>query len=109
VIYDVQAAVKNIHRLLKRGGIALVTVPGITPVSRYDADRWGDFWRMTPDAVQRLFVEIFPPQGLTIEAHGNVRLAAAYLYGLAAEEIPESAFLENDPDYPLLICVRARK
>lgn len=109
VIYDVHSAVKNIHRLLKPGGIALVTIPGISPVSRYDADRWGDYWRMTPDATKRLFSEAFPARELSIEAFGNVRLAAAYLYGLAAEEIPASAFSENDPDYPLLICVRAKK
>jgi SAM-dependent methyltransferase len=109
VIYDVHSAVKNIYRLLKSGGVALVTIPGISPISRYDADRWGDYWRMTPDAVSRLFSEAFPEKGLMIETYGNVRLAAAYLYGLAAEEIHASAFSENDPDYPLLICVRARK
>jgi len=109
VIYDVHSAVKNIHRLLKPGGVALVTIPGISPVSQYDADRWGDYWRMTPDATKRLFSEAFPARELSIEAYGNVRLAAAYLYGLAAEEIPTSAFSENDPGYPLLICVRAKK
>jgi SAM-dependent methyltransferase len=109
VIYDVHSAVKNMHRLLAPGGVALVTIPGITPVSRYDADRWGDFWRMTPAAVRRLFAESFAPGEITVETSGNVRLAAAYLYGLAAEEIPAAAFSESDPDYPLLMCVRAVK
>jgi SAM-dependent methyltransferase len=109
VIYDVHSAVKNIYRLLKPGGVALVTVPGITPVSRYDADRWGDFWRMTPAAAQRLFAEAFPPERIEVEAFGNVRLSVAYLYGLAMEEIPASALAECDPDYPLLICIRAQK
>jgi SAM-dependent methyltransferase len=109
VIYDIHSAVNNIHRLLKPGGVALVTIPGITPVSRYDADRWGDFWRMTPAAVQRLFAEAFSVKDLTIETFGNVRLAAAYLYGLATEEIPATALAESDPDYPLLMCIRAKK
>ncbi len=109
VIYDVHSAVRNIFRLLAPGGVALVTIPGITPISRYDADRWGDFWRMTPEAVRRLFAESFSPEELTVESSGNVRLAAAYLYGLAVEEIPVSAFSESDPDYPLLTCVRAIK
>jgi SAM-dependent methyltransferase len=109
VIYDVHSAVKNISRLLKPGGVALVTVPGITPVSRYDADRWGDFWRMTPAAVQRLFSEAFSPEDVEIDVFGNVRLSAAYLYGLAVEEIPASALAERDSDYPLLICIRAKK
>jgi len=109
VIYDVHAAVKNIHGLLKPGGVALVTIPMITPISRYDADRWGDFWRMTPAAAGRLFAEVFSPENVKVEAFGNVRLAASYLYGLAKEEIPAAAFTENDPDYPLLICIRAAK
>ena len=109
VIYDVHSAVKDLYRLLAPGGVALVTIPGITPVSRYDADRWGDFWRMTPAAVRQLFAESFSPGEITVETSGNVRLASAYLYGLAAEEIPASAFSESDPDYPLLMCVRAVK
>jgi SAM-dependent methyltransferase len=109
VIYDIRAAVKNIKRLLKPGGIALATIPGISQVSRYDADRWGDFWRMTPDAAKRLFGEAFSPGNVEVEASGNVRLAAAYLYGLAAEEIDPAALNETDRDYPLLVCVRAKK
>lgn len=109
VIYDIHAAVKNVHRMLKPGGVALVTIPGISQISRYDADRWGDFWRMTPDSAGRLFAEAFIAGGVGVESHGNVRLAAAYLYGLAAEEIPTSALTEQDRDYPLLICIRAVK
>jgi SAM-dependent methyltransferase len=109
VIYDFHAAVKNVYRMLKPGGIALVTIPGISQISRYDADRWGDFWRMTPDAVRRLFGEAFPGEGIELETHGNVRMAAAYLYGLAVEEIPRSVLTEQDRDYPLLICIRAVK
>jgi len=109
VIYDLHATVKNIHRMLKPGGAALVTVPGISQISRYDADRWGDFWRMTPDAAKRLFADAFPAEGISIETYGNVRLAAAYLYGLAVEEIPPSALTEFDRDYPLVICIRAVK
>jgi SAM-dependent methyltransferase len=107
VIYDIRATVRNIHRMLKPGGVALVTFPGISQISRYDAERWGDFWRMTPQGAKRLFAEAFPAKGVSVEFSGNVRLAAAYLYGLAAEEIPPSALMECDPDYPLLICLRA--
>ena len=109
VIYDIHAAVKNIHRLLKPGGTALVTIPSLSQISRYDADRWGDFWRMTPDAVVRLFGEAFPAEGIELETHGNVRMATAFLYGLAVEEIPPGVLSEVDPDYPVLICVCARK
>jgi SAM-dependent methyltransferase len=109
VIYDIHSAVENVQRMLKTGGVALVTIPVISQISRYDTERWGDYWRMTPLAVRRLLEEVFPAKNLTIEAHGNVRLAAAYLYGLAAEEIPASVLAEADPDYPLIVCARAKK
>jgi SAM-dependent methyltransferase len=109
VIYDIHAVVKNIQRMLKPGGVALVTIPGITQISRYDADRWGDYWRMTPDAARRLFAESFAERNVEVEAFGNVRMAAAFLYGLAAEEIPPDVLEQVDKDYPVLICVRAEK
>jgi SAM-dependent methyltransferase len=109
VIYDIHSATSNIHRLLRKGGTALVSIPVISQISRYDADRWGDYWRMTPDGAKRLFAEVFSPSRVTVEAFGNVRLAAAFLYGLSVEEIPPAALIENDPDYPLMVFIRAVK
>ena len=109
VIFDFRAAVQTMHRMLRKGGTALVTIPAISQISRYDADHWGDFWRMTPDAARRLFAEAFGAEGVTVEVFGNIRLAAAYLYGLAAEEVPASVFQQVDRDYPLITCVRAVK
>jgi SAM-dependent methyltransferase len=108
-IYDVHGAVRNIRRILRPGGVALVSIPGITQISRFDADRWGDYWRMTPAAVKRLFSEAFAESDLTLQENGNVLLAAAFLYGLVVEDLPGSAMEVLDPDYPLVTCVRARK
>jgi hypothetical protein len=41
--------------------------------------------------------------------HGNARVGTAFLYGLAAEELPPEAFETVDPACPLLFCVRAQK
>ena len=57
-IYDVPAALKTIYRILKSGGVALVTVPGISNISRYDMDRWGHYWSFTTKSVQCLFVKL---------------------------------------------------
>jgi SAM-dependent methyltransferase len=109
VIYEIHAVVKNIYRMLRSGGTALVTIPVISQISRYDADRWGDYWRMTPDGAKRLFAEVFGEEAVSVEAFGNIRLAASFLYGLAAEEVPADVLSEVDRDYPLIACLRARK
>ena len=41
VIYDVKAAIRTLHRILKPGGTALVTIPGISQICRPDIDSWG--------------------------------------------------------------------
>jgi SAM-dependent methyltransferase len=109
VIYEIHAVVKNIYRMLRSGGTALVTIPVISQISRYDADRWGDYWRMTPDGAKRLFADVFSEEAVSVEAFGNIRLAASFLYGLAAEEVPADVLSEVDRDYPLIACLRARK
>jgi SAM-dependent methyltransferase len=108
-IYDVRAALRTVHRLLKPGGVVLATVPGISQTSRYDAEQWGEFWRFTTLSVRRLFGEAFPAQGLTIQGYGNVLVALSFLHGLLSEELRREELDYHDPDYELLITIRAQK
>jgi len=108
-IFDVQKAVAGAHRLLKPGGILLATVSGISQISRYDMERWGDYWRFTTASVQKLFVPLFSG-GVEVESFGNVAVATAFLQGLAVEDLPNPSILaDNDPDYQLIITIIARK
>lgn len=109
LIYDVQAAIETLHRILKPGGILLATVPTITQISRADMDRSGDYWRFTSAAVKRLFTDRFPGGSVTIEAHGNVLAAIAFLHGVAADELKRSELDYLDPDYEMLLTVHAVK
>jgi SAM-dependent methyltransferase len=109
VIYDVRAAVRTLHRLLKPGGILLTTVPGISQISRFDMNRWGEYWRFTTLSTRRLFEEVFPSANVSIEAHGNVLAAVAFLNGLAAEDLRPEELDYHDADYQLLITARAVK
>jgi SAM-dependent methyltransferase len=104
-IYDVHAAVRGMARVLKPGGVVLATVPGMSQVSREDKRDWGDWWRFTSQGATRLFEEAF--EDVEVAAHGNVLSAAAFLYAYAAEEMTEQELKYRDPDYELLITVRA--
>src|SRR5258705_13302652 len=44
-IYNYKDAIQGAHHLLKKDGILLATLAGISQISRYDMDRWGDYWR----------------------------------------------------------------
>ena len=107
VIYDVSAAVRGTREVLAEDGVLLATVPGISQISREDRRDWGDWWRFTSDSVRRLFAEAYGPENVEVEAHGNVLSAACFLYGLAAEELSEEELAYRDPDFELLMTIRA--
>jgi SAM-dependent methyltransferase len=106
-IYDVRSAVATIFRSLAPGGVALLSMSGISQISRYDMDRWGEFWRFTDLSARRLFEESFDPSQVQVEASGNVLAATAFLQGLAREELTGAELEAHDADYQLLITVRA--
>ena len=108
-IYDVPAVIRTVYRILKSGGSALVTVPGIAQISRYDMDRWGDYWRFTTKSIEKLFAVDFPVENLTIKGWGNVKASIAFLHGIAYEELRTKDLDYFDPDYELLITVQATK
>lgn len=108
-IYRIQAAIANCAAALKPGGVLLATFPGISQISRYDMDRWGDYWRLTTLSARRLFEEVFPVENVTVMAYGNVLAAVAFLHGLAAEELCQAEMDYRDPDYEVLITVRAAR
>ena len=108
-IYDVRVAIQTLHRILRPNGVLLVTFPGISQISRYDMDRWGDYWRFTTVSALRIFEETFPASHVEVEAHGNVLAAVAFLHGVVAEELNRKELDYRDPDYEVLITVRAVK
>lgn len=109
LIYDVRAAVATLNRILAPGGVALVTVPGVSRICREEADEWGDFWRFTSDSAGRLFGDEFKGGTVRVQAYGNVLAATAMLHGLAAEEVGAEKLDDRDRDFEVVIGVTARR
>jgi glycosyltransferase involved in cell wall biosynthesis/SAM-dependent methyltransferase len=106
----VHSAVRTLHRILRPGGVVLATVPGISQIVRYDMDRWGDYWRFTSLSARRIFEEAgFSKSETTVEVHGNVLVATAFLQGLSTRDLRTDELNHQDPDYEVLITVRAVK
>jgi SAM-dependent methyltransferase len=108
-VFDVQTAVGNLWHLLKPGGVVLATFPGISQLSRGDLEQFGECWRFTTDSATRLFAEVFPTETLTVESHGNVLAAVGMLHGLAVEDLNVKDLEVHDPDYEVIVAVRAVK
>lgn len=106
LIFQVETALGELAAALKPGGVLLLTVPGISQIDRGEwAETW--YWSFTVAAMRRLLLAHFPADAITIEAHGNVFAAVAYLHGLAVEEIDTRRLDPIDPVYPVIVTVRA--
>ncbi|HSJ15410.1 MAG TPA: glycosyltransferase family A protein [Longimicrobiales bacterium] len=108
-VWDPAAAIATARRALRPGGVLLVTAPGISQISRHDADRWGDFWRFTSQSLRRLFEQEFAAADVELDTYGNVLAATAFLHGMAAHELRPRELDERHPDYEVTIAVRATR
>ena len=108
-IYDIHATVATLHRILKPGGVLLATASGMAQISREDFELWGEYWRFTSLSARLLFEEVFPRENITVSSYGNVLAAVSFLEGLAVEDLKKKELNAVDPNYEILIAIRAVK
>lgn len=107
-ILEPRAALGHAWRVLRPGGVLLATVPTVSRVIR-EFDYLSDFWRFTTASCSALFSERFGPTQISVQGRGNVLVSIAFLAGLAAEELASRELETHDPDFPVLVTVRAVK
>jgi SAM-dependent methyltransferase len=108
LIYDLPAAVQTLHRALRPGGTVLATFPGISPIS---TDQWASTWHwaLTPISATRLFSDVFGIENIEVRSHGNVLTTVAFLHGMSSQELSRRSLATHDPQFPMLISVRAHR
>ena len=108
LIYDVQAALRTVDRILKPGGVVLATCPGISQISN---DQWAETWcwGFSLASARRMFEECFPASQVTVEAYGNALVATAFLQGLSSRELRRDELDFRDPLVDVLLTIRAVK
>jgi hypothetical protein len=102
-IYDTNTAIKSIHKILKVNGTAIITVAGLSQISRFDMDRWGDYWRFTDKSLRHMLVETFGEDNVQIEIMGNVYGATMLLQGIAFEEVNIAKLAVKDDNYQIIL------
>jgi SAM-dependent methyltransferase len=103
-VFDARAAIRHAHRVLRPGGVLLLTLPVVSRVTDLPLT---DYWRFTPLAAKRMLEEEFAPGEVEVHGRGNVLSQIAFLEGLAAEDLTEVERAVDDPSLPLLVCARA--
>ena len=111
LVPDYAAAIRTLHRMLKPGGTLLATVPGISPVIRGGllAGVGEDVWRFTARSAEIAFGGIFGARQVEVRSYGNVLACTAFLHGIVQEELTTEELRFHDPDYELIIAIRAMK
>ncbi len=105
LVFDLKSAVHHLYRILKPGGVLLLTVPGISHFPSHTRR----YWSFTEHSVRALLEEKFAQDKILVEKHGNVLVTASFLYSIGTPELSQEIFDYQDPDYQLIITARAVK
>ncbi len=105
LIFDFEAALRNVRRSLVPGGVLLMTVPFISPM---DDGQWGSSWHysFTHHAVRRMCDDCFAGCSTTLRSHGNVLTALAFLHGLGVGELTRAELDEHHAEHSLVHTLR---
>jgi SAM-dependent methyltransferase len=108
LVYDFPAALRTIRRILRPGGVLLLTVPGI---SNMDSGEWGSSWyySFTHLALRRMAEDSLAGFESEISSYGNVLAAVGFLHGLSKEELTPAELDDHHLPYSLIHALRARR
>lgn len=107
-IDDVPSAISECYRVLKQGGVLLVTLPSLSRIDCASGET-GDYWRFTTASAKFLFEKKFKKENILVNSQGNVRTGVYFYAGLVEEDTPKKLFNINDKNFPLIITVKAIK
>jgi len=105
MIDDYGKAISECHRILKKGGYILSTMSSMGQVNAHE----NHYWRWTKDAALYAFNKFFPYSELEVESYGNILAGQCFWVGLSLEEMKKEELDYNDPRYPLIVSIKAKK
>ena len=107
-IFNTTAAISGISKMLKPGGICIVTLAGFsTQISRFDYERWGDYWRFSDQSAIRLFENDFDI--ILLKNYGNVYSSIAQMSGFCVEELDIERVNKIENDYIMITGIILKK
>jgi peptidoglycan/xylan/chitin deacetylase (PgdA/CDA1 family)/SAM-dependent methyltransferase len=107
LIPDFKRAVATAARILRPGGVLLLTAPGIT--QGVPSNEGAFHWSFFPPGLKQVLSAHFETNKLLLQSHGNAGLAASFLMGLTTSDVPADLLSIEDPEYPIVVTARAVK
>lgn len=105
LIDDLDSAVNELKRILKPGGVVLVTSACISPTYNLETN----FWRIMPQGARYLFGKHFGKENVKVGSYGNVLAGQSFWVGMAQEELTKKELMYNDPHFPCIVTICATK
>jgi SAM-dependent methyltransferase len=107
VTADDESGFLNLWQALRPGGTILFSGPCVGRIDHELAEY--DSWRYTPNGLRRRLAKLLPDAAVAVEGHGNVLAGAAYLYGIAVQELTPAELDVRDPSFPIVVCAKIDK
>lgn len=103
---EYEKAISELLRILKPKGALLATLPAM---SRIDvaAGIGRDYWRWTPAGAEFIFRKYFSE--IEVKSFGNVPVGIGFWAGEASEDLNQKKIGFNDPNFPVLVAIKAIK
>ena len=105
VIFEVDKAIAELHRILRPGGVLLVAVPHISMCD----PQYHELWRFTPEGLSLILAQAFGARHVSVRAYGNSLTAAGQIRGLVPEEFTGAELDHTDERFAVTVCARAVK
>lgn len=105
LIDDYMSAIKECRRILKPGGVLLVTLCAFSPTWNISVN----LWRFSQKSAKEVFGKVFGSKKVTVEGLGNIEAAVGFWSGLAQEDYSEKELTSVTNKFSMIVGVVARK